>query len=194
MLYDNSEKIDNLIKNMNLIKLEDIPNIDLYMDQVTTFMEEHLGSQKRQDEDKILTKTMINNYAKNDLLPSPDKKKYSRDHMILLTYIYYFKSFLTIGDIKTITSELSEKYFHSEEEIKLPDIYNEMVHVFDDVLANYKKSVSETSALAEKCAKELDTDDEYLAKYFLISLLGLDVYMKKQLIESMIDDMSKKEV
>ena len=45
----------------------DIPNIDLYMDQVTTFMEEQLSSTKRYEDDKILTKTMINNYAKNNL-------------------------------------------------------------------------------------------------------------------------------
>ena len=55
----------------------DIPNIDLYMDQVTTFMEEQLSSTKRYEDDKILTKTMINNYAKNNLLPPPNKKKYS---------------------------------------------------------------------------------------------------------------------
>ena len=52
------------------IKSEDIPNIDLYMDQVTTFMESRLRSSTRNPgTDKILTKTMINNYAKNDLLP-----------------------------------------------------------------------------------------------------------------------------
>ena len=49
------------------IKVEDIPNIDLYMDQVTTFMENKLKSSVRNpEEDKVLTKTMINNYAKND--------------------------------------------------------------------------------------------------------------------------------
>ena len=47
---------------------DDIPNIDLYMDQVTTFMEKELASSKRHEDDKILTKTMINNYAKNNLL------------------------------------------------------------------------------------------------------------------------------
>ena len=50
------------------------PNIDLYMDQVTTFMEDNLASTKRHEDDKILTKTMINNYAKNKLLPPPEKK------------------------------------------------------------------------------------------------------------------------
>ena len=79
------------ISRIDYIKPEDIPNINLYMDQVTTFMEEQLASSKRYPEDKILTKTMINNYAKNNLLPSPEKKRYSREHLLLLIFIYYFK-------------------------------------------------------------------------------------------------------
>ena len=72
------------------IRLEDIPNIDLYMDQVTTFMDKQLKNTTRNPEgDKILTKTMINNYAKNDLLPPPVKKKYSKEHIVLLIFIYY---------------------------------------------------------------------------------------------------------
>ncbi len=77
------------IQNIDFIKPEDIPNIDLYMDQVTTFMDEHLASSKRFDDDKILTKTMINNYTKNKLIPPPQKKKYSKEHMCLLIYILF---------------------------------------------------------------------------------------------------------
>ena len=59
------------VSGIGYVKPEDIPNIDLYMDQVTTFMEAQLAHSKRYKDDKILTKTMINNYAKNNLLPSP---------------------------------------------------------------------------------------------------------------------------
>lgn len=87
----NSDDILNSIleslEKIDYIKPEEIPNIDLYMDQVTTFMEANLKSSKRYDEDKILTKTMINNYAKNNLLPPPVKKKYSREHLFG-TYFY----------------------------------------------------------------------------------------------------------
>ena len=69
-----------------IIEPSDIPNIDLYMDQVTTFMETKLSGYKRNDKDKILTKTMINNYTKNELLPPPEKKRYSKEHIILLIY------------------------------------------------------------------------------------------------------------
>ena len=55
------------ISEIGYVKPEDIPNIDLYMDQVTTFMEAQLAHSKRYKDDKILTKTMINNYAKNKI-------------------------------------------------------------------------------------------------------------------------------
>ena len=64
------------LEKVEYIKSEDIPNIDLYMDQVLTFMDRKLRSAVRpQTEDRILTKTMINNYAKNDLLPPPVKNE-----------------------------------------------------------------------------------------------------------------------
>ena len=83
---------------------EDLPNIELYMDQVTTFLEEQLKNTKRFEEDKIFTKTMINNYAKNRLLPAPVRKKYSKEHILLLLFIYYYKNLLSIGDIEQLLS------------------------------------------------------------------------------------------
>ncbi len=95
-------------------KPDEIPNIDLYMDQVTTFMEENLASTKRHEDDKILTKTMINNYAKNKLLPPlPEKKRYSREHLLMLIFIYYFKNILSISDIQTLLGPITDKYFKS---------------------------------------------------------------------------------
>ena len=55
------------IQNIDYVSPDDIPDIELYMDQITTFMEEHLKSSKRFEEDKILTKTMINNYDSSNI-------------------------------------------------------------------------------------------------------------------------------
>ena len=88
------EEVANRIRSLDYIKIEDIPGIELYMDQVIKFMDDHFASLKRYEGDKMLTKTMINNYTKNKLLPSPEKKKYGKDHMLLLIFIYYFKNVL----------------------------------------------------------------------------------------------------
>lgn len=97
------------LAKLDYIRPGEIPNIDLYMDQVTTFMDSHLESTKRNEADKILTKTMINNYAKNNLLPPPVRKKYSHDHMITLMFIYYFKTLMSISDIQAILGPLTEQ-------------------------------------------------------------------------------------
>ena len=93
MTIDTKDMLNSIlasISRIDYIKPEEIPGIDLYMDQVTTFMENHLSASKRHTDDKILTKTMINNYAKNDLLPPPVKKKYTKEHLLMLTFIYFF--------------------------------------------------------------------------------------------------------
>ena len=99
MTIDTEDLLNSILgslERIEYIKPEDIPNIDLYMDQVTTFMDSRLSSTVRNPgEDKILTKTMINNYAKNDLLPPPVKKKYSKEHVLLLIFIYYYKGILS---------------------------------------------------------------------------------------------------
>ena len=77
MTIDKDDLLNSIMESLDRIqhiKSEDIPGIDLYMDQVTTFMESRLKNTSRNPEsDKVLTKTMINNYAKNDLLPPPVK-------------------------------------------------------------------------------------------------------------------------
>ena len=104
-------ELEEIFPQFPTIRTADIPGIDLYMDQVTTFLQENLRGLSRDPEgDKFLTKTMINNYVKNKVLIPPVKKKYSREHMMLLIMIYYMKSFLSIGDIRSITGPVTEHY------------------------------------------------------------------------------------
>ena len=96
----NKEIINDMIKHfegLDIVKSEDIPDISLYMDQMTSFIDEKLESFKREEDDKLLTKTMINNYTKNKLLPPSDKKKYTKNHVMLLILIYFYKNVLSFG-------------------------------------------------------------------------------------------------
>ena len=183
-------KVLRSLQNTDYVHPDEIPNIGLYMDQVTTFMNDHLKSSKRFKDDKILTKTMINNYTKNDLLPPPEKKKYSREHMLLLIYIYYLKNFLSINDIKKIIDPLIENYFHDEKNgLSLSDIY-------DKVVENEEKNISsQVNDIIRKLKLSLDSfedvededDREVLTNFMFICMLSFDVYLKKMLIEKIID-------
>ena len=178
------------ISRTDYIKPEDLPNIDLYMDQVTTFMESQLSSTKRYPEDKILTKTMINNYAKNKLLPPPEKKRYTREHLLMLIFIYYFKNILSIGDIQTLLQPITEKYFNSQGEQDLTYIYNEVFRMEKSQLEQLRKDLQQRYETAsETFADAAPEDREFLQKFSFICLLSFDVYMKKAYIERLIDDL-----
>ena len=100
MANDNKELVSSMLRKMtklNYIKPGDVPGINLYMDQVTTFMDEHLSDSKRHEDDKILTKTMINNYAKNQLIPPPEKKKYTKKQGKTLKLLEKTDRMLIIG-------------------------------------------------------------------------------------------------
>ncbi len=183
------ERIIGRLKSIDYIKPSDIPNIDLYMDQVTTFMDEHLMSLKRHEEDKMLTKTMINNYTKNNLLPSPNKKKYSKDHMLLLIFIYYFKNILPISDIQEIIHPLVERYYDGSEELSLEDIYLEVFSMEKDLIAALTKDILKKYQVSKGTFEQEENPEKrkFLTDFSFICTLCFDVYVKKTIIENLLD-------
>ena len=85
-MQNNEERIEKIIKH-HLPRWNELPEIDLYLDQVVNYLEKYLGILSSNDDDKIITKTMINNYAKGKLLMPIENKKYSKEHLILMTFI-----------------------------------------------------------------------------------------------------------
>lgn len=175
------------IARIDYVKPESIPNIDLYMDQVTTFMNEQLRSTKRYEDDKILTKTMINNYAKNNLLPPPVKKKYSREHVLVMIFIYYFKNILSIKDIEAMLTPITENYFNNES-FNMTEIYEEICQLEKSRIDGLAKDVARAYQSAEETFGDRPQDEqEYLRFFSFICNLSFDVYVKKLLIEKLID-------
>lgn len=197
MSLEHSEFLADMLHKLaklDYIRPGEIPNIDLYMDQVTTFMDEHLSDVKRYEDDKILTKTMINNYTKNDLLPPPVKKKYSKEHIYVLTFIYYLKNILSISDIQKLLNPLTDKFFNKEELPDLEYIYSEIYNMEKAQIASLSKDVVERMQVAKEAFLDVENeeDKDFLQLFSLVGLLSFDVYMKKNIIESLIDDYTNK--
>lgn len=182
------------LKNLDYIKTEEIPEIDLYMEQLTTFMDEHLESTRRFSDDKLLTKTMINNYTKNKLLPPPSKKKYSKDHIILLIFIYYFKNILSINDIREIFGPLTEKFYGSGN-LTLSEIYDELVLLQEEEAQKLTKDVIKKLHRSEKMFEQVSDEEEqeFLQLFSFICMMSFDVYVKRVIIERLIDTHLKKD-
>lgn len=194
-MKSNDERLRELLDyldGLSYVKSSEIPNIPLYMDQVTTFMDEHLKDSRR-PQDKVLTKTMINNYAKNNLLPPPVKKKYSKDHMLMLIFIYYFKNLLSFHDIEEIFRPITGRHFSGDlTGLKLEDIYNEVFRLESGQMARLKEDIGETFRTASQTFKDTpveEEDREYLRLFSFICQLSFDVYLKKQMIEMIADSL-----
>ena len=178
------------LSRIDFIPLKNIPNIDLYMDQVTTLMETELATTKRYPEDKILTKTMINNYAKNNLLPPPTKKKYSKEHVLVLIFIYYFKNILSIKDIESLLKPITEHYFHTDTPLQIDAIYEEVCELEKSRIDALQEEIQQIYHLAESTFQNVPKEDRaYLQLFSFICNLSFDVYVKKNLIEKLIDEL-----
>lgn len=95
------ECFDLLNKNFKgtIPRWDDLPAIQLYMDQVVELINTSLESWNVSGE-ALLTPSMVNNYVKMGLLAAPEKKKYSRQHLAYLIMICLLKQIMPISDIR----------------------------------------------------------------------------------------------
>ncbi len=155
--------------NFNTINSDDIPEIQLYMDQVLEFFETKLGANKRTDQEAIFTKTMINNYVKADVVPSPVKKKYAKEAIMDLIMVYAFKQVLSLQDTKALIKALNQiedesyNHFRATEEA-----------ILKTLKANYTHS-------------EINSNEALISQ---IVALTLEASIKKRLAEKLLDQLS----
>lgn len=176
-MYDeNIKKIIDEITSTDLLTCQKIPNIDLYMDQITTLFDDNLNSYKRNKDDKILTKTMINNYVKDGIISAPVKKKYSKNHILTLILIYHLKSILSINDIN--------KLFSSLEDQNIENLYNDFLNIVnienENLLNNFLNSLKQSYN---------DSSSNNKNQYILIVLILINqANVRKRIAEKIIDN------
>ncbi|WP_102028597.1 DUF1836 domain-containing protein [Salirhabdus sp. Marseille-P4669] len=188
-MHNLNEIIDDLKLDRHL-KIEDVPNIDLYMDQVIQLFEETYKDTKRNDEEKILTKTMINNYAKGKLFFPIKNKKYSKEHLLLISLIYQLKGALSISDIKTVLSGLNDKI--TEEDFELDAFYNRYLGLVENNVKDFYAHVNKKEQEVKEEVDKLSVPNpKELEQILLIaSLVNLSNYYRKT-AERLVDQLQE---
>ena len=183
----NKDEISKLVQNdifQQKINISEFPEIDLYMDQVIQLFESKLSLLKRNDDDKILTKTMINNYAKAKLFMKIKNKKYTKEHLILMSLIYELKGVLSINDTKILLNQIVQDKEEGKD-FDLEELYNEYIKITDD----------ESDFIREHLLNRLDhffdgkeeEDFSYKQKFLLITTVVSLSNMYRRMAETMID-------
>jgi hypothetical protein len=170
------------------IKLSDIPWVDLYMDQVTTFFDEKLKAFKRDEEDKILTKTMINNYAKAKLITPVKGKKYSKDQMVLLSLIYNLKQTLSINDIGLVLAPILKSISLQDKTLSLECIYNESLFINRAQTEEFDTWFKEKiEFLSDRCSNTDAEDKDLMLVLMSVLMLINSANNQKRMAEKIID-------
>lgn len=168
------ERIDfNMDKKdlkLHLPRWNELPNIDLYIDQVVTLINSTLSpfltNVNMEDVNLLLTKNMINNYVKNKIIEPPIKKKYNKNHLSKFFVICVLKEVYKINDIK-ILIELALQSSNIE------NAYDNFCKLFEESLECVFKKV-------DFIDKFSTNDNKYLLKSVLLSC-AYAIYTKKQI-------------
>lgn len=189
----NKKILEHLMEKLTLsddITVSDIPDIELYMDQMLTFLNNKLAPLKRGPEDKLLTKTMINNYTKDQLLIPPHNKKYTKEHIMLLILIYNLKNVIAINDIKQLFSPILQDMSTSEDDvIPLQEIFTTFSELKKDQLAEFSEHFAGKFDFISKKTSSIDGEaNQNIANLFLtVLMLVAQANVSKRLAEILID-------
>ena len=149
-LLKDDANLEEVIMKIHIPRWNELPEIDLYLDQVVNYLEKYLAQYSVNKEDKIITKTMINNYVKQGIMPAPEKKKYSRAHIAYLMVICVLKQVYSISDIGKLIS-LTIQYF-------------ELSKAYNRFCANLEISVKNVFSKKEFPNTDRMTEEQYLLK------------------------------
>ncbi|MFJ5758698.1 DUF1836 domain-containing protein [Neobacillus sp. NPDC093182] len=184
------EKMKEILEQLGLetnLSLDEIPNIDLYMDQVIQLFENKFTDSKRNDEEKVLTKTMINNYAKGKLIFPIKNKKYSKEHLILISLIYQLKGALSINDIQVTLDGLNKRIM--KEDIEIDSFYNSYLALSQKNAADFHEDINErVKNVNEEVAKMEDRNSPYLEQVLMISSLVHMSNLYRKVAEKLVDE------
>ena len=191
------KSFDDIINELCLIdeiKISDIPKVDLYVEQVIGFIEDQMCYVKRNESDKLITKTMVGNYTRDGVLMPSKNKKYSKNHIIMLILIYNLKQILSIEDIKTLFSPIMKDIStDADDVIPLEDIYSTLLEIKSTEFESFGDIFNEKFKLIQERLEHVESQNKDIAEIFLtIIMLIAQANAQKRMAEKLIDKYFKK--
>ncbi|MGN1181950.1 MAG: DUF1836 domain-containing protein [Faecalibacillus sp.] len=178
----NKDELNRIIEKVisrSYITTDDIPDLDLYMDQIMTLFDKHLDDNKRYEDDKLLTKTMINNYSKAKVISPVKGKKYSKEQIIQMLMIYYLKNNLTIQEIKKILSPLYDQ------DIDLKNIYDQFITIKHEQTKQLKQFINQQ---IDSYHLDVEKNEDRLIIMMILSSLSYSLTSIEELMVDKIED------
>ncbi len=120
---------------MKIVKWEELPSLELYMDQVIIYVNEQLEDHSIGD--NKVTSAMVNNYVKAKLMPKPVKKKYGKVHLAYIIAISVLKQIIPINEIGNVVQ-------FGEDQLGAKQAYNLFIEQINYESNHVEKKISES--------------------------------------------------
>ena len=161
------------------LKSEEIPTIDLYVDQISNLVSECLKKGSERYLDRQLTKTMVNNYSKEGLITPVKGKKYNKEQILQILMIYTLKSTISIGEIKRLMDAMYAKDgFDAGELTRMYDKYGEIKD------ANREQVNSVVDGIIDRNGLDISDELDYIS--LIMALTAFSSHLKN-VAQAMID-------
>lgn len=185
---------ENFVKG-GVISGEDFPDMELYMDQAVLFINKNLNAYQKEEKDQVMTKTMVSNYVKHHLIPRPKNKRYTKDHLILLTLIFYLKGTFQMEEIQLLMAPLIENYNSEfDEKFDFQRIYD---HILDLYRREQDELLKEVTGDIDRIKKNLSddelADDDTTELFMLIANLSMKANAQKFLAQKLMNEYFNKD-
>lgn len=162
------------IRESDEISIDSIPDMELYMDQLLTFLNCRLESVTLKPDSKAFTKTMVNNYTKDRLLIPPKNKKYTKQHILLLILIYHLKDILSISEIKKLFGPILRDITTPDDDVlPLEEIYNIYLRITKTYLDEFSEMFANKLSFFDEITSHLKEEDNVPAAKLFVSVLIL---------------------
>lgn len=182
-----------------LLLPDEMPEVELYMDQVVSLLNKELAVYKEKEQD-VFTKSMVSNYVKHKVLPKPENKKYNKEHMVILNMIFQLKSILQMDEMKVLFKSFVENHESIlEEQYDMEGLYDSLLRSRDKEILQMTNHIHEDIEYVKAVMEEMGTSDDdahEIMGVILILAIQSNAYRlmaRKLLNEYFIDNKKKSE-
>ena len=181
-IYMNNEQLNGIVLdalNDAELRSSEIPNIDLYVDQIINLISEKLKDGSERYAERQLTKTMINNYSKDGIITPVKGKKYNKEQILQMLTVYTLKGTLSIGEIKRLILGAYETEGFDGESLR--ELYDRHLDIKE---VNREYAMAALDGIIERNSLDVENDVDYIST--VCALVALSAQLK-QMAQAMID-------
>lgn len=189
------EYINKIAKNIsdnNIIPYEDLPRYDLFLSQVTDYLNDKFKGEK-------YTNNIVQNYIKNEVISRPEdgkKRGYTKVHLVQLILLSYMRPILTTEEIKKVFRLAFNEINNGEDDIIS---WENAYKIFSDLQQDSFKNLIEKEYLNESKFQNMVKDmnlkiheEEKIMVFFMVMSLICQASAIKKLVQNIVNNYEEK--